>query len=63
VKIPIAGELNPDLTLRNYRIFPEIGKEVQVEDLELTLGSSSAICAAELARILILYEIIPSVNN
>jgi hypothetical protein len=34
VKIPVAGELNPDLILRNYRIFPAIGKEVQVEDLE-----------------------------
>jgi sugar/nucleoside kinase (ribokinase family) len=51
VKILVAGELNPDLILRNCRIFPEIGKEVQVEDLELTLGSSSAICAAGLARL------------
>jgi sugar/nucleoside kinase (ribokinase family) len=51
VKILVAGELNPDLILRNYRIFPEIGKEVQVEDLDLTLGSSSAICAVGLARL------------
>jgi sugar/nucleoside kinase (ribokinase family) len=51
VNVLIAGELNPDLILRNYRIFPEIGKEVQVEDLDLALGSSSAICAAGLARL------------
>lgn len=51
MKILVAGELNPDLILRNYRIFPAIGKEVQVEDLELTLGSSSAICAAGLAHL------------
>jgi sugar/nucleoside kinase (ribokinase family) len=51
VKILIAGELNPDLILRNYRMFPELGKEVLVEDVELTLGSSSAICAVGLARL------------
>ena len=28
------------------------GKVVQVDDLELTLGSSSAICAAGLARLM-----------
>lgn len=49
--ILIAGELNPDLILRNYQIFPTPGKEVLVEDLQLTLGSSSAICAVGLARL------------
>ncbi len=51
MKILIAGELNPDLILRDYRGFPELGKEVLVNDLELTLGSSSAICAVGLARL------------
>jgi sugar/nucleoside kinase (ribokinase family) len=51
VKILIAGELNPDLILRNYQTFPELGKEVLVEDLDLTLGSSSAICAVGLAKL------------
>jgi sugar/nucleoside kinase (ribokinase family) len=51
VKLLIAGELNPDLILRNCPIFPQFGKEVLVEDLDLTLGSSSAICAAGLARL------------
>lgn len=47
----IAGELNPDLILRGYQFFPTPGKEVLVKDLELTLGSSSAICAVGLARL------------
>jgi sugar/nucleoside kinase (ribokinase family) len=51
VKFLVAGELNPDLIMGDCRIFPALGKEVQVEDLELRLGSSSAICAAGLARL------------
>jgi sugar/nucleoside kinase (ribokinase family) len=51
VKFLVAGELNPDLIMRDCRIFPALGKEVQVEDLELSLGSSSAICAAGLAHL------------
>jgi sugar/nucleoside kinase (ribokinase family) len=51
MKILIAGELNPDLILRNYQTFPQPGKEILVEDLLLTLGSSSAICAVGLARL------------
>jgi sugar/nucleoside kinase (ribokinase family) len=51
MKILIAGELNLDLVLQNYQSFPELGKEVLVEDMTLTLGSASAICAAGLARL------------
>jgi sugar/nucleoside kinase (ribokinase family) len=51
VKVLIAGELNPDLILRGCRIFPAPGKEVQASDLEVCLGSSSAICAAGLAKL------------
>jgi sugar/nucleoside kinase (ribokinase family) len=51
MKILVAGELNPDLILRDYQMFPELGKEVLVDDLQLTLGSSSAICAVGLARL------------
>jgi sugar/nucleoside kinase (ribokinase family) len=51
VKVLVAGELNPDLIMRDCRIFPALGKEVQVDDLELSLGSSSAICAVGLARL------------
>lgn len=51
MKILIAGELNVDLLLQNYRSFPSLGREVLVEDASLTLGSSSAICAAGLAKL------------
>ncbi len=47
----VIGELNVDLILSGYSTFPAPGKEVLVEDLALTLGSSSAICAAGLARL------------
>ena len=45
MRILIAGELNVDLVLQNYQSFPQLGKEVLVEDMSLTLGSASAICA------------------
>lgn len=51
MKILIAGELNPDLILWNYQFFPTPGKEVLVDNLLLTLGSSSAICAVQFARL------------
>jgi sugar/nucleoside kinase (ribokinase family) len=47
----VAGELNPDLIMRGCGSFPAPGKEVRVNDVELMLGSSSAICAAGLARL------------
>jgi len=47
----VAGELNVDLILQGYRTFPTPGKEVLVDDLTLTLGSASAICARGLARL------------
>jgi sugar/nucleoside kinase (ribokinase family) len=51
VNILIAGELNVDLVLQNYSSFPALGREVLVEDVSLTLGSASAICASALAKL------------
>jgi sugar/nucleoside kinase (ribokinase family) len=51
MKVLIVGELNVDLVLQNYHSFPELGKEVLVEDMSLTLGSASAICGAGLAKL------------
>ncbi len=51
MNILIAGELNVDLVLQNYHSFPQPGREVLVDDVSLTLGSASAICAAGLARL------------
>lgn len=43
------GELNVDLILNRIERAPEIGKEVFAEDMILTLGSSTAIFAANIA--------------
>ena len=51
MNILVAGELNVDLVLQNYQSFPALGREVLVEDVSLTLGSASAICAAGLAKL------------
>lgn len=51
MNVLVAGELNVDLVLHNYSAFPQPGREVLVEDVSLTLGSASAICAAGLARL------------
>ena len=40
------GELNVDLLLNRIGGFPEIGKEIFAKEMTLTLGSSTAIFAA-----------------
>src|SRR5690625_1751773 len=47
----VIGELNMDLILDDVKSFPELGKEKIAGDLKLTLGSSSAIFAANSARL------------
>lgn len=51
MSVLVVGELNVDLVLQNYQTFPSLGKEVLVENLSLTMGSASAICAAGIARL------------
>lgn len=45
------GELNVDLLLNRIGGFPEIGKEIFAKDMTLTLGSSTAIFAANAASL------------
>lgn len=45
----VVGELNVDLILNSIDSFPEIGKEKIAKNLNLTLGSSSAIFASNLS--------------
>jgi sugar/nucleoside kinase (ribokinase family) len=47
----VVGELNVDLILQGYRVFPAPGREVLVDDFVTTMGSASAICAMGLARL------------
>jgi sugar/nucleoside kinase (ribokinase family) len=50
-RVLVVGEINVDMVLQGAHAFPTPGKEVLVEDVVLTLGSASAICAMGLARL------------
>jgi sugar/nucleoside kinase (ribokinase family) len=47
----VVGELNMDLILNNIEGFPDLGKEKVARDFNLTMGSSSAIFAANISRL------------
>lgn len=47
----VVGELNVDIILDNIQGFPEVGKEIIAKDLNMTLGSSSAIFASNLSAL------------
>ena len=49
--IVVVGELNIDLILSDIPAFPELGKEILAEEMNLVLGSSSAIFASNLASL------------
>ena len=50
-RILVVGELNVDMIVSGLDTFPVLGQEVVAGDLHTVLGSSSAICAAGLARL------------
>ncbi|MER3373082.1 MAG: carbohydrate kinase family protein [Allomuricauda sp.] len=47
----VVGELNVDMILDGIEGFPEIGKEILANELNITLGSSSAIFASNLSSL------------
>ncbi len=47
-EILVIGELNVDLILNNIQTYPRIGAEILAQNMELTLGSSSAIFASNI---------------
>ncbi|MHB1146666.1 MAG: carbohydrate kinase family protein [Lutibacter sp.] len=47
----VVGELNVDIILDKIQGFPEIGKEILSKELNVTLGSSSAIFASNLSSL------------
>lgn len=49
--VTAIGELNADLVLSGLQSLPEAGREISVPNCSLTLGSSTAICAAGIARL------------
>jgi sugar/nucleoside kinase (ribokinase family) len=50
-EVLVIGELNVDLLLNKVKGFPTVGKEILAEEMTFTLGSSSAIFAANLASL------------
>jgi sugar/nucleoside kinase (ribokinase family) len=51
MKVLVVGDLNADLIFSGISSPPQPGREVLAQDFSLELGSSSAICAAGLARL------------
>ena len=51
MRVLVVGELNPDLVLAALTSLPEPGREVVARQFAFRLGSSSAICAAGLAKL------------
>ncbi len=47
----VVGELNVDIILDKIQGFPEIGKEILSKELNITLGSSSAIFASNISSL------------
>jgi sugar/nucleoside kinase (ribokinase family) len=50
-KVLVIGELNVDLLLNKVKGFPVLGQEIMADAMTLTLGSSAAIFAANLASL------------
>ncbi len=50
-RILVIGELNVDLIASGLTAFPTLGQEVLADGLYAVMGSSSAICAAGMARL------------
>ena len=48
-KLLVVGELNVDLILNKIKAFPQLGKETIADEMDMCLGSSSAIMAANSA--------------
>lgn len=48
-KLLVVGELNIDLIINQIHGFPQIGHEITAEEMDFTLGSSSAIMASNIA--------------
>lgn len=47
----VVGELNVDLIFNSIDGFPKVGTEILSDNMTLTLGSSSAICASNLSSL------------
>src|SRR5450759_1771455 len=51
LNILLVGDMNVDIILHGYRVFPSPGHETLVDDFVMTLGSSTAITGAGMVRL------------
>ncbi len=51
IDVVVIGELNVDIILNYIEGFPEVGKEKLAKEMDITLGSSSAIFASNLSTL------------
>src|SRR5574342_147113 len=51
LEVVAVGELNPDLILDGMPGLPVLGREILASRCTFTLGSSTALCAANLAAL------------
>ena len=61
--IIVVGELNVDLILNNIKGFPSVGTEILADEMSLTLGSSSAIFASNIATLGVSIAFIGKIGN
>ena len=47
----VAGELNIDIIMNGIHSFPEMGKDIQADNFDFVMGSSSAIFACNIASL------------
>ncbi|MBN2008784.1 carbohydrate kinase family protein [candidate division KSB1 bacterium] len=59
----VVGELNVDLILNQIESFPEMGKEKIAQQMNLTLGSSSAIFASNLSSLGVKVAFLGKIGN
>ncbi len=61
--VVVVGELNVDLILNRIDAFPEMGKEILAQQMNVTLGSSSAIFASNLSTLGVKVAFIGKIGN
>jgi sugar/nucleoside kinase (ribokinase family) len=62
-RVLVVGELNVDMIVSGLDTLPKLAQEIIAADLQMKLGSSSAICAAGLARLGVEVDFIGKVGD
>jgi sugar/nucleoside kinase (ribokinase family) len=62
VDVALIGELNPDIIITDLEGQPKPGREIMADNAKLTLGSSTAICACQMAKLGLNVQLISKVG-